>query len=703
VAELLEHCPDLKVIVTSREALHVRGERDFPVPPLSLPVHDDAESAARSEAVRLFCHRAAAVRPGFELTDDNAESIVAICRGLDGLPLAIELASAHMQLLDVDDLRDRLVDRLDMLHGARDLPERQQTLRDAIQWSYDLLDPHERSMLAMFAVFSGARLTDVEETATRVPTVDGIDVVDVLGSLVAKSLLHSNYGADGGPRLTMLRTIRAYAIEQLDALPDFAADVRIAHAEQYCEVAFRLQEQLTSMGRSRVLGSLADELLNMRAAWRYWVNRADVMRMNRMLAPLWGYYDARGDYRAAIELGTDFLEHLAATADSPERRRDEFAMRLSLVRTELAVHGYTADAEHLILDVLARAEAAGDTRQRLPGLRSLGYLHVMRSDFKRTGEIARELMAIAADEGDPLLLSEAHVLTGLSCSWQVGLTAALKHYDEAIGYAESASSGYVDFRVGTHPGVVANVVSALTYWMAGSPDTASATMQHALDQADVLDHPYSKAYAMHHAGLLDLWRDDMERLAARTNALRDLAEMHEYPVWRALALALGGVAEVRSGDVDLGLARSEEGFELYKGLSAPPVFWPALLMIRAIGLGMAARSDDALAAIREAEATLQDGDPMAPDVGLVHADLLMTAVPSDAIAAEAALEHVALLAGARGCRMAQLQALTRLATLRRGTTGEHETLHDLQQVYDTFDEGFDLPQLASARAALTWS
>ena len=125
-------------------------------------------AAGESEAVRLFCDRAAAVQPGFALDEDNADAIAAICRHLDGLPLAIELAAARVQLFDVDELRARLEDRLDVLRGgARDLPKRQQTLRDAIEWSYDLLTADERQVLRFFAVFADARLADVEDDGAR--------------------------------------------------------------------------------------------------------------------------------------------------------------------------------------------------------------------------------------------------------------------------------------------------------------------------------------------------------------------------------------------------------------------------------------------------------------------------------------------------------------------------------------------------------
>ena len=162
---------------------------------------------------------------------------------------------------------------------------------------------------------------------------------------------------------------------------------------------------------------LSDELGNLRAAWDEWVDRRDVSRLNELLGPLWGYYDARGDYRSAIELGWKLLECLAATPDSPDRRRDEFAVRMSVARTELALQGYTAEAEPMIREALRARRLAGDDRARFPGLRSLGYLHVMRTDFDQTAAVAGEVMAIAEEEQDPVLLAEAHILAGMSAGW----------------------------------------------------------------------------------------------------------------------------------------------------------------------------------------------------------------------------------------------------------------------------------------------
>jgi predicted ATPase len=700
VVDLLERCPAVTVLVTSREALRVRGEHVISVPPLSLPDRSDEESVRASEAVRLFVDRAVAVHPGFQLDADNVEAVAAICQLLDGLPLAIELAAARSRLFDVNDLRVRLATQLDVLGGgARDLPKRQQTLRDAVNWSYDLLSEDERQMFRLFSAFSGARLCDVDETARRLSEFDLIDVIEALGSLVDKSLVRASPAWDGGPRFSMLRTIRVFATERLDADEEFAAAVRLAHATQYSEVAARLQEPI-SEARQAVLLSLSDELGNMRSAWDEWVGRQDVARLNALIAPLWGYYDARGDYRSAIELGWKLLECLGTTPDSPERRRDEFAVRMSVARTELALQGYTAEAERLICHALEQAEVAGDDRRRFPGLRSLGHVHMMRTDFDQTAIVADEVMAIAEEQHDPELLTEAHILAGMSAGWNFDFPSALEHYGKAVAYADAAPKGHVDFRVGPHPVVVANGVSALTQWFVGLPTTAAASMQRSLDLAAELDHPYSMAFALHHAGLLDLWRVDLDNLAPRAAALRTLAEAHDYPMWRALGLILGGVAEIGTGDVDTGMSKVEAGFELYRSLATPPVFWPALLMIHASALAGAGRTTDALDVIREAEATLHSGDPVEADLLVVHSDVLLAVDAPDPSAVEAMLERAVAIARPRGAHAAQLRALTRLAVLRRGTAGENEARQALREVYEGLTEGRDLPHLVAAREAL---
>ncbi|MGA9577878.1 MAG: AAA family ATPase [Terrimicrobiaceae bacterium] len=221
VGELLRDCRQLKLLVTSREVLRVRGEHVFPVPRLALPKADlkqpSIEQLTHCEAIRLFIERAQAVKPDFELTNETASAVAEICLRLDGLPLAIELATARISLFSPQALLERLGSRLKLLRGgARDLPVRQQTLRDTIDWSYELLDSGEQRLFALLSVFRGCTFAAVEVVASGMKRLDetGVDILDGLTSLVDKSLIRRADQGTGEPRLLMLETIREYAAER---------------------------------------------------------------------------------------------------------------------------------------------------------------------------------------------------------------------------------------------------------------------------------------------------------------------------------------------------------------------------------------------------------------------------------------------------------------------------------------------------------
>ncbi|GAB3197010.1 LuxR family transcriptional regulator [Geodermatophilus arenarius] len=701
LSDLLQHCPHLTALVTSRESLRVRGEALFAVPPLSLPERETVTvgEAEASEAVRLFVQRAAAVVTGFGLTDENATDVAAICRLLDGLPLAIELAAARVRLFAVDELRARLDLQLDELRGGpRDLPERQQTLRRAIEWSTELLRDADRAVLSVLSVFAGARLADVEAVIGRVPSLGGLDVVESLGSLVDKNLVRSTQAGDGRPRLSMLNTIRNYAAEQLASWPDVAAAARRAHAEHYTEQARAWGSPSGHADRAEVLAALSLELGNFRAAWSYWVREGAVARLNDLLEPLWGYYDARGNYRGAVELGSDLLAVLSVQPETPERIRDEIAVETSLARSMIAVSGYTAEVERRIRAALDRSDAAGGVPQRFSVLRTVATLHLLRADFERGAAVGRELLALAEQNREPALLADAHLVVGAVATED--LTGSLRHLDESIEHFLEQRTSRVQFRVGPNPGVVAYVVSGLLLWEAGFPDRAEVRIERGIELAGQIGHPYSLAYAYFHASFAALGQQDLARVAEYAGELLRIAEAQDYPIWRALAFVMRGTARIGFGERDEGLADVERGFGLYEGLSTPPVFWSSLLMVRAAGCLMAGQPERGAAFVEEAVSTVWSQGLQDPQLDILWGDLLLASPVADVSAAEELFERAAASAEAYGARMIHLIAATRLATLRRSTPRRDEALADLRAAYDGFTEGFDTPQLVAARALL---
>jgi predicted ATPase/class 3 adenylate cyclase len=337
--ELLEDCPGLKLLVTSREALRVRPEHLFPVPPLSLPGgaagHRSAAELAGCEAAQLFAERAQAVRADFRLTDENADAVAGICRRLDGLPLAIELATARLNLFSPEALRDRLGSRLGLLRGGpRDLPARQQTLRATIEWSYQLLEAGEQRLFELLSVFSGAGFEAVEVVAAELDRLTGteLDVLDGLASLVDKSLVRQADTGAGEPRVVMLETIGEYAAERLDDLPELAAAARRAHAAFFADLARRQWEHLTGQRREQALVAMTTDLDNLRLAWDHWVAANDLDQLNKLVDSLWLLYDARGWYHDTVRLTTDLLEVLSSSPSTPDRVLQEVTLRTSLAQ-----------------------------------------------------------------------------------------------------------------------------------------------------------------------------------------------------------------------------------------------------------------------------------------------------------------------------------------------------------------------------------
>jgi predicted ATPase/class 3 adenylate cyclase len=701
VADLLQQCAGLKVLVTSREALRVRGEHLLAVPPLSLPeggADKSAEIVAAYEAVRLFVERAREARPSFVLTDENAGAVAEISTRLDGLPLAIELAAARLKLFSPDDLRDRLRSRLELLgRGPRDLPARQQTLRSTIEWSYELLDGDEQAIFQLFSVFSPTRVESVEEVAARLEVLQEVDVVDRLTSLVDKSLVRSLEGA-GPQRLSMLETIREYAGERLEEEAEFNSSAKRAHAAYFSDFAQSRRDRLYGPGREDALDELASELGNLLTAWRYWVEAGDVEHLNELLDSLWVLHDARGWYHAAVELANDLLGVLSAAPSTADRAREEITLRTSLARGLLAIRGYTQEVEEIYDGALALAEEAGGLPRLFPVLRSLASFHLYRAEFDKTAAVGRELLDLAKQQEDESLQVEGHLLVGVSLAFGGDATAGLEHLDRAIALFDPRHHRPGPFRLGPSSGVVSYTTSAFLLWLLGYPDSAAERASSALDVAGQLNHPFSLAYALFHVGFLDLSRREWELVRDRASGVLEVAEEHDYQVWRALAIALRGAATTGLGHPEEGLAQLDHGIALYEGLKTPPIFWPLLLSVRARGFALGGRPADGLPLIDEAIEMIGEDNLLYPEFALLKGDLLLAL--ADPEQAERWFQSTFDVAGRLGARTPRLRAATELTRLWRAAGRPPDGTDMLRGVYEKFTEGFDTLDLVEARTVL---
>jgi predicted ATPase/class 3 adenylate cyclase len=707
--QLLQDCPGLKLLVTSREALHVRREHLFAVPPLSLPSaprsQASAEQLARYEAIQLFIERARAVRPDFGLTDENAVAVAEICLRLDGLPLAIELATARIKLFSPEALRDRLGSRLQLLRsGARDLPARQQTLRATIEWSYQLLEPGEQRLFEMLSAFSATEFEAVEAVASSIDGLGGtgIDTLDGLASLVDKSLIRQVDAGDGEPRLVMLETIREYAAERLDDLPEFSAAARRAHAVYFADFARRQWEHLTDHRRDTALAAMDADFENLRLAWRYWVGERDLDQLNRLVDSLWLLYDARGWYHATIELTTELLSVLSSTPSTPERAMQEITLRTSLARALMAIHGYTREVEEAYARALELFEGERELPQLFPVLRGLASFYNYRAEFEKGAQVGRQILRMAEAQDDPSMRVDGYLVLGSSLALQHDLHGGLKHLDRAIAWLESQGHRSRRFRLGNNPGVACFTVSALVLWMLGFPDRALERATHAVTQATELEHPFTLAYALFHTGFLHLWRREPELVRDRAVGVLDVADEHDLPIWRALGAFLLGAAKTGLGRSEEGLREIREGIDLYQGLRTPPVFWPLLLYVRAGACARSGRPAEGLGLIEEAIEIADDGSGLTllPEFHRLKGDLLRALPEADGPGAEAWFLRAFDVARELDARMPQLRAAIGLCHSQRKRGDAEQGSQLLSAVYSTFTEGFTTPDLIEARDLL---
>ena len=326
LSALLERCPRLTILVTSRSVLNLSGEHDLPVPPLTLPpVHEVVSPAAvaSSEAVRLFLERARAVRPDFKLTALNAADVAAICQRLDGLPLAIELAASRLVHLPLSALLQRLEHRLPLLTGGpRDLPARLQTMRDAIAWSYDLLNADEQTLFRRLAIFVGGFTLEAAEVVVEPAPDQTTAVLDGIASLVGKSLVQSVEGG-GEPRYQMLETIREFGRERLAASGE-VEELERRHACYFADFAERFGLAVNGPTQRAELARFDADDANVQTAMGWAIERGEralALRFAGALLPYWYMRDRLRDGAAwadkALALtGDAHLDHIIMAIDT---------------------------------------------------------------------------------------------------------------------------------------------------------------------------------------------------------------------------------------------------------------------------------------------------------------------------------------------------------------------------------------------------
>ena len=391
LVELAAACPGLAVLVTTRAALRVRGENEFPVQPLALPAASRPGVAAvlASPAGALFLARAQAVQPGFAVTDDNVGAVTAVCRRLAGIPLALELAAARLRYLEPGVLLARLDDAM-AREGARDLPARQRTMRATIDWSYQLLDPAEQQLFRRLSVFTGGFTLDAAEYVGSCRLVDGPQVLGLLESLVEQSLV-AVHQHDGHLRYGMLEPIGQYARDLLERAGE-AAEADAAHAEFYLRLAERAAPGYQRSEQLEWLARMDPETANTALAVERSLDHGDVVAAGRMCWALWLFWWLRGHLLLGRRLSEATLAH--------ERLPDTARARVLAAAGAMAFAlGDNTAAGRLWRRAFDLGEAVGDRIAAAHTLPGVGIVALADGDLATAETTLTRAVALTADAG----------------------------------------------------------------------------------------------------------------------------------------------------------------------------------------------------------------------------------------------------------------------------------------------------------------
>ena len=512
VAELLAACSELKILVTSREGLRIKGEREYSLPPLSLPDLAQLppfEALSRYAAIELFIQRAQAVKPDFDITSDTAQAVAEICYQLDGLPLAIELAAARIKVLPPQVIRARLEHRLEFLTGgARDLPARQQALRSAIAWSYDLLDEKEQKLFRRLSVFvDGCTVDAVEAVTGNHP--ERIFLLDQLGSLVDKSLLQEVEDINGAPRFVMLETLREFGLEQLEASGE-QETVRGRHADFFLRLAEAAEASLESKEQVQWMERIGQEHDNLRSAleWSKMALGSGEICL-RLAGALGHFWEVRGNFSEGRE-------------------------RLSAILSMQIAQGQTASRAKL----LARAA-------------ELAY---RQSDYPATHLLAQESLEIYRKIGDKQGIASMLIKSGNAATERGSYTIASRFLEEALEIWREQKDKH-----GTARALISLGFSALR---SGETELANARLEEALSISHELGDARSMGFELSGLGEVALRQRDYDRATQLMEQSLELRRQLGNKWGVGVSLGMLGWVAMRKRDWERAIARLGESLEV---------------------------------------------------------------------------------------------------------------------------------------------
>jgi predicted ATPase len=624
---------------------------------------------------------------------------VAICRRLDGIPLAIELAAARAAVFGIEALAARLDDRFQLLTGGRRtaLP-RHQTMRATLDWSYELLSEPERVILRRLAIFVGAFRLEAASAVVASAELAPSEVVEGLANLVAKSLIAAE--VDGRvARYRLLDTTRAYAIEKLGESGERERLAR-GHAEYYRDLFEQAETEWETRPTAEWGADYGPHIDNLRAVldWAFSSDgdAAIGVELTAAAVPLWTHLSLLDECRTRVERALATIKG----EEKAEARREmklHAALGASLMYTRGAVPEMTA-AWTKTLEV---AESLDNAEYQLRSLWGLWSFHITGGHYRVALTLAQRFDTLAANRSDPNDRLIGDRLIGVTQHFLGDQPSARRHLEHMLAhYALARKPEIIPFPAEQR--VTARAYLARILWLQGFPDQAMRTAESSIEDARAANHATSLCYALALAACpIALWTGDLTPAESYVGTLLDHSTRHALPVWHALGLSHQGMLAVKRGDLNTGLRLLRAGFDEL-GEARPALRFLTLMSEMAETLGRAGKIADALAAIDETieRSERTEGDWIMPELLRIKGELILLQGAEAAATAEGHFRQALDWARRQGALSLELRAATSLARLLRDQDRPADAMALLQPIYDRFTEGFDTVDLQAAKALI---
>ena len=692
---------ELRILATSRELLKAEGEWIHRVSPLAVPTADvEQGDCLEYGAIRLFLERARAADPRFAPNRPPVESIAAICRRLDGIPLAIELAAARAAALGVEGLAARLDDRFRLLTGGRRTALlRHQTLRATLDWSYELLTEPERVILRRLAVFAGPFSLEATIAVAVAPETKLAPVVESLASLVAKSLVTTE-GGGAVARYRLLDTTRAYAIEKLEESGESEVAAR-QHAEYYAGLFEQAEAEWEFRPTAEWVGDYGRQIDDVRAAldWAFSPggDASIAVTLAAAAIPLWIHLSLMEECCGRVERA---IAAIAAGAGGNARREMQLyvALAQSLTYTKGAA---VTEAGEAMAKALEIAESLGNAEYQLRALWGLCSYRFNTGQHRLALSLAQKFYAAAATRPDPFDRLIGERLIGTSQYYLGELPSARHHLERVVAQfvAPAQKSEIARFEGAERLSALAYLARIL--WLQGLPDQAMRTAESSVAAARATNHVIPLGQALVVAACpVALWVGDLAAAEHYVEILLDNSTRHALRRWGVFGRCYQGMLAIQRGDFSTGLRLLRATFD-EPAVSGSAARLSAFLISAASGrVGQIAdRLPEIEEAITQSERTEERW--LIAELLRVSGELLLSrGEPGAATVAEDHFRQALDSARRQGALSWELRAATSLARLWCGQNRHTEALALLEPVYDRFTEGFDTADLKTAKAIL---